>query len=198
MIKRAAQPISGLNRLLEVHFSHVGVRRKTVQSYVFCKILRGPGFFHFFLCPRDSYFREQMKSSINKGVEYQASFKKIFQKLPYAPHWPELKHSMAAKCNLYSGTMLLAKVLGSIAVEVGEHVYQGTVSCLCNGGLAVGLACKGDVRAGCWAHLPKRLHLFFQEWTIRPSWLSSHCWMAKEQSLIQQARVSMHPLLSSH
>uniref|UniRef100_A0ABI8AAR0 C2H2-type domain-containing protein n=1 Tax=Felis catus TaxID=9685 RepID=A0ABI8AAR0_FELCA len=38
----------------------------------------------------------------------------------------------------------------------------------------------------------------WREWTIRLSWRSSHCWMAKEQSLIQQARVSVHLLLSSH
>lgn len=38
----------------------------------------------------------------------------------------------------------------------------------------------------------------WREWTIRPSWQYSHCWMAKEQSLIQQARLSVHLLLSSH
>lgn len=89
---------------------------------VFCKILRGPGFFHFFALPWgmalvlltwDSYFRKQMEGRTNKGVEYQAAFKKISQKLPYAPHWPELKHSVAAgvagKCNLYSGTSFWPK-----------------------------------------------------------------------------------------
>jgi len=68
----------------------------------------------------------------------------------------------------------------------------------CHRSLAAGLAFKGEVTAGCWVHLPKRLLFFLQEWTIRLSWPSSHCWMAKEQFLIQLARVSVHPLLSSH
>lgn len=59
-------------------------------------------------------------------------------------HWPELRHSLAGKCNFYSGVMFSAKVLGSIAVE-REHVYQGAANSLCHRGLAVGLACKGEV-----------------------------------------------------
>lgn len=42
--------------------------------------------------------------------------------------------------------------------------------------------------------LPHRLHFLSQEWTIRLFWLSSRCWMAKEQSLTQQDKVSMHRL----
>lgn len=91
---------------------------------MFCKILRGPGFFHFFALPWgmalvlliwDSYFRKQMERRTSKGVEYQAAFKKFSQKLPYASHWPELKHSLAAgvagKCNLYSGIMFSGQSL---------------------------------------------------------------------------------------
>lgn len=44
----------------------------------------------------NSYFRKQMEGRTDKGVKYQAAFKKISQKLPSASHWPELKHSLAA------------------------------------------------------------------------------------------------------
>lgn len=131
--------------------------------------------------------------------------RQLLRKLPRSCHvilflassWLELRHSLATGA-VGSVIFILepfsAKVLGSVVVEV----YQGTASCLCHGGLAVGLAFQGEVRAGCWAHLPQRLHFFLQEWTIRLSWQSSLYWMAKEQSPIQQARVSTPPLLSSH
>lgn len=50
---------------------------------------------------------------------------------------------------------------------------------------------EGEVRveAGPLLH---RLHFLFQEWTTRLCWLSSHCWMAKEPSLIPPDKVSAH------
>lgn len=113
-----------------------------------CKILRGPGFSHFFALPWamalvlltwDSYFRKQMEDRTIKG----SNTRQLLRTFPRNCHMhpigqnlniPGAAAGVAGRCNLYSGISLLARVLGSVAVEGGEHVYQGTISCLCMGG----------------------------------------------------------------
>lgn len=146
-----------------------------------------------------------MEGRVKKDIVYQAVLRKFSRHCHRTPfltfHCPELRHSLparaAGKCDLYCGAIFSAKNLGfycngSRRECASGHSQPSLPQRPCIGSLT----CKGKVTGSVFVFA--FFLLSFQEWTIRLSWQSSHCWMAKARSLIQQARVSVHLLLSSH